>query len=161
MNVAPDDAAWELWEAGSRRAGSLGGGRSSAAPVVVGRAAAGRAAGAGRARGGPGRGRRLGLGLMPAALRPPGPPAGAAALRGEPGAHQGIATPPFGRRIWPVMKAEASRRQVEHGARATSSGTPTRPSGRGPHDGLLGAGSRPFAVPRRSWAYGPSRGRPR
>ncbi len=42
--------------------------------------------------------------------------------------HQGMATPPFGRRIWPVMKAEASEARCRT-VWATSSGSPTRPSG--------------------------------
>ena len=40
---------------------------------------------------------------------------GPVAGRGEAASHQGMATPPFGRRIWPVVNAEASRRQVQDG----------------------------------------------
>lgn len=42
--------------------------------------------------------------------------------------YQGMATPPFGRRIWPVMKADASEARCST-VWATSGGSPTLPSG--------------------------------
>lgn len=47
---------------------------------------------------------------------------------GAAGGYQGIATPPFGRRICPVVNAEASEARCST-AWAMSSGSPTRPSG--------------------------------